>query len=98
MALTDRPRRQMQDEAPPIDKLKRHIAELRSKMSFDLSNKENERILSPSGLARSPHTRNVSVSSKCSSIMSSTAYPPLITAQSEHDPIICIRLVIRGGS
>lgn len=47
----------------PVEKLRRHVQDLRSKLSIDLSSKENDRIASPSRISRSPHTRNVSVNS-----------------------------------
>ncbi|KAK4052028.1 hypothetical protein OIV83_002322 [Microbotryomycetes sp. JL201] len=50
------------DTRRPVDVLKSHVQELLSKISFDPNvGKENDRIVSPSGLSRSPHTRNVTL-------------------------------------
>ncbi|ORY48008.1 hypothetical protein BCR35DRAFT_310879 [Leucosporidium creatinivorum] len=45
----------------PIDKLRKHVQSLRAQLALDIGGKENERIVSPSLLSRSPHTRNVSL-------------------------------------
>lgn len=44
-----------------MDQIRQHVASLRQKLSVQLSSKENERIISPPSLSRSPHTRNVYV-------------------------------------
>ncbi|KAK4051263.1 hypothetical protein OIO90_004744 [Microbotryomycetes sp. JL221] len=63
----------------PIDRLKKHVDELRSKISLDVvaatagvAGKENDRIVSPGGLSRSPHTRNVSLKANNGTPSSST--------------------------
>lgn len=59
------------DSTHPIELLRNHIRDLKTKMAFELpAGKENDRILSPSGLTRSPHTRNVSVSLRHADVQS----------------------------
>lgn len=61
----------MRDVDHPIELLRNHIRDLKTKMAFELpAGKENDRILSPSGLTRSPHTRNVSVSLRHADVQS----------------------------
>ncbi|GAA5878601.1 hypothetical protein JCM3774_004078 [Rhodotorula dairenensis] len=47
--------------ADPFDLLRKHVDDMRLKLSRELANanKENERIVSPTALTRSPQTRNV---------------------------------------
>ncbi|KAM0788041.1 hypothetical protein ACM66B_006239 [Microbotryomycetes sp. NB124-2] len=60
------------DTRDPIEVLKSHVQELKTKISFDPAvGKENDRIVSPSGLSRSPHTRNVTLKAAATS---SSAY------------------------
>ncbi|GAA5903850.1 hypothetical protein JCM5296_005571 [Sporobolomyces johnsonii] len=47
------------DDISPFRQLRTHIDELRLKLAREVANKENERIVSPTSISRSPHTRNV---------------------------------------
>lgn len=49
---------------PPFERLHRHIDDMRLKLARQLvsANKENDCIVSPTALTRSPQTRNVFVS------------------------------------
>jgi hypothetical protein len=55
----------MQVATHPFDQLRKHVDDMRLKLARELTtaNKENERIVSPTALTRSPQTRNVFVSS-----------------------------------
>ncbi|BGP05508.1 hypothetical protein JCM10049v2_001314 [Rhodotorula toruloides] len=53
---------QMEEAHPdPFERLRKHVDDMRLKISRELTtaNKENERIVSPTALTRSPQTRNV---------------------------------------
>ncbi|GAA6000756.1 hypothetical protein JCM10207_004640 [Rhodosporidiobolus poonsookiae] len=47
------------DDVPPFQRLRQHIDHIRLRLAREVANKENERIVSPTSLSRSPHTRNV---------------------------------------